>query len=73
MALQLFVGPWSLLQFDNLFYTDGSTLDLGSASLKDAAYTQDNTHTGMHALNGIRTHDPIVRTGENTSCTPVAK
>jgi hypothetical protein len=25
VLLQLFVGPWSLLQFRNLFYTDGRT------------------------------------------------
>jgi hypothetical protein len=25
MALQSFVGPWHLLQFRNLFYTDGRT------------------------------------------------
>jgi hypothetical protein len=25
MALQFFVGPWPLLQFRNLFYTDGRT------------------------------------------------
>jgi hypothetical protein len=25
MALQPFVGPWLLLQFRNLFYTDGRT------------------------------------------------
>jgi hypothetical protein len=26
------------------------------------------THTDIHALNGIRTHDPSVRASEDTSC-----
>jgi hypothetical protein len=39
---------------------------------KAAAYTQDNTNTNVytdiHALSGIRTHDPRVRAREDSSC-----
>jgi hypothetical protein len=60
---QPFVGPWPLLHFRNLFYTDGR---------KAATYTQDNTnteqmHTNINALRGIRTHDPSVRASEESS------
>jgi hypothetical protein len=27
-----------------------------------------NAHTGIHASSGIRTHDPSVRAGEDSSC-----
>jgi hypothetical protein len=40
---------------------------------KAATYTQNNkdtekTHTDIHASSGIRTHNPSVRTGEDSSC-----
>jgi hypothetical protein len=40
---------------------------------KGATYTQNNTnieqtHTDIHALIGIRTHDPSVQAGEDGSC-----
>jgi hypothetical protein len=44
-------------------------LDGGSARSKATTYTQNNTksinahNTDIHALNGIRTHDPSVRAG----------
>jgi hypothetical protein len=31
-------------------------------------YTQNNTNTDIHALSGIRTHDPRVQASEDTSC-----
>jgi hypothetical protein len=41
-------------------------------SSKVAAYTQNNTnteklHTDIHAMSGIRTHDPVVQAGEDGS------
>jgi hypothetical protein len=57
MALQPFVGTWPLFYFPN-----------PSARRKTATYTQNNTnieqtHADIHALIGIRTHDPSVRAG----------
>jgi hypothetical protein len=46
-------------------------LDWGSARPKAATYTQDNTNTeyiDIHALSGIRTHDPSVEASEYSSC-----
>jgi hypothetical protein len=48
-------------------------LDGGSARRKPATYTQDSTnteqkHTDIHALSGIRTHNPSFRTSEVSSC-----
>jgi hypothetical protein len=47
-------------------------MDGGLARSKAATYTQNNanteyTHTDIHSLNGIRTHDPSVRAGEDGS------
>jgi hypothetical protein len=47
-------------------------LDGGSARRKAATYTQNNantekTHTDIHALSGIRTHDSSVRAVEDSS------
>jgi hypothetical protein len=64
---------WSLLQFRNLLYTeDKDSLDECSACRKAAIYTQGNTNrintdTNIHALSGIRTHDPSVRANEYSS------
>jgi hypothetical protein len=61
VALQSFVGPWSLLQFRNIFYTDSRTpwtSDQAFArSLPTHKTTQTqkkHTHTDIHALSGIR-------------------
>jgi hypothetical protein len=48
-------------------------LNGGSGRRKAATYTRNNinteqTHTYIHALNGIRTHDPSVRASEDSSC-----
>jgi hypothetical protein len=47
------------------------SLDGGSARRKATTYTQDNTNTertNIHALSGIRTHDPRVRASEDSLC-----
>jgi hypothetical protein len=71
MALQPFVGPWRLLQFLNLFYTDDRTpwtsdqpVYLHTRQFKHRI----NAHTDIHALSGIRTQDPSVRDSEDSSC-----
>jgi hypothetical protein len=57
---QPFVGPWPLLQFRNIFYTDGGTSWTSDQPVaKPATYTQGNTdrrnaHRNIHALNEIR-------------------
>jgi hypothetical protein len=75
MALQPFVGPWPLLQFRNHFYTDGRTpwtSDQPVARplpIHRTAQTQNKyTHTDVHALSGIRTHDPSFGASEGSSC-----
>jgi hypothetical protein len=73
MALQPFVGPWSLLQFRNLFYTDGKTPwtsdqpVLRPLPTHRTIQTQNKrTHTpNIHALSGILTPDPSVRASED--------
>jgi hypothetical protein len=75
MALQPIVGPWSLLQFRNLFFTQSVGL-LGrviSPSQGRYLHTRQhkhriNTYTDIHALSGIRSHDPSVRASEDSSC-----
>jgi hypothetical protein len=74
MALQPFVGPWPLLQFRNLFYTDGRLLgwvirpSQGRYLHTGQHRHRTTTHTDIHALGGIRTHDPSVRASEDNSC-----
>jgi hypothetical protein len=64
MALQPFVGPWPLLQFRNLFYTDGRTPWMSDQTVAKPLPTHRqhrhriSAHTDIHALSGIRTHDP---------------
>jgi hypothetical protein len=72
MVLQPFVGPWPL-QFRNHFYTDCRTSWKSDQPVAWPLLTQNNTnrikaHTDIHALSGIRTHDPIVRAREDSSC-----
>jgi hypothetical protein len=65
MALQPFVRPWQLFQFLNL-YTVSMTPRTGDqpvASHRIKAYK-----TNIHVLSGIRTHDPSVLAGEDSSC-----
>jgi hypothetical protein len=73
MALQPNVGPWPLLQFRNLFDTNGRTpwtIDHSVARPLPAHRTTQhriNAHTDIHALGGIRTHDPNFRASEDSS------
>jgi hypothetical protein len=71
MALQHFVGPWLLLQFRNLFYTDGRTpwtSDQPAARPLPTHRTTQNKRTDIHALSAIRTHDPSNRASEDSLC-----
>jgi hypothetical protein len=76
MALQPFVGPWPLLQFQNLFYTDSRTPWTSDQPVARplpkhrATEIQDKRiyTPNIHALSGIRTHDPSVRASEDSSC-----
>jgi hypothetical protein len=62
MALQPFVGPWPLFQFLDL-YTVGRT-----SWLEDQPVARPlPTHIDIHALSGIRTHDPSVQAREDGS------
>jgi hypothetical protein len=60
-------------QFLNAIQSRENFLDGGSASCKAATYIQNNTnkeqtHTDIHALSGIPTHNPTVRASEDVSC-----
>jgi peptide methionine sulfoxide reductase MsrA len=73
MALQTFVGPWPLFQLLDPIHTRKDSLDRGSAHRKASTYTQNNTntertHTDIHDLSEIQTHDPSVRASEDSSC-----
>jgi hypothetical protein len=67
MALQPFIGPWPLLQFRNFFtQTLGLLGRVIRPSQRRYLHTgqhkhRTNAHTDIHALTGIRTHDPSVR------------
>jgi hypothetical protein len=74
MELQPFVGPWSPVQFRNLFYTDGRTPwtsdQLVAKPLPKHRTTQtQNKHIhipNIDALIGIRTYDLSVRASEDS-------
>jgi hypothetical protein len=74
MALQLFAGPWPLLQFRNLFTQTVGLLGRVISPLQGRyLHTGQHkhrikAHTDIHALSGIRTHDPSVRANEDSSC-----
>jgi hypothetical protein len=74
MALQPFVGPWPLLHFHKHF-TQSVGLHGWVISPSQGLYLHRvqhkhriNVHTDIHALSGIRTHDPSVRANEDISC-----
>jgi hypothetical protein len=75
MALQPFVGPWSLLQFRNLLYTVSRTPWTSDQPLARplpkhrTIQTQNKRiHTPkFHALSWIRSYDPSVRASEDSS------
>jgi hypothetical protein len=59
------------LQFLNPIHSRYDSLDGGSARRKAVTYTGQHKHiinANIHALGGIRTHDPSVRAGEDNSC-----
>jgi hypothetical protein len=60
--------PRPLFQFLDPIYSQQDSLDGGSARRKASTYTQNNTNTEIHALSGIRTHDPSVRANGDCSC-----
>jgi hypothetical protein len=74
MALQPSVGPCQLFQFLDRIYTVGRTPWTGDQPVvrplltQRATQTQKNAHTDIHAWSGIRTHDPSVRAGKDSSC-----
>jgi hypothetical protein len=76
MALQFFVGSWPLfLSSVSWFYTQSVGLGRGN-NPSQGRYLQTEQHkhrinahnTDIHALSGIRTHDPSVRASEESSC-----
>jgi hypothetical protein len=67
VALQHFVGPWSLFFFSFvILYTVGRTSWMGDQPVARLLPTHrttqtQNKHTDFHALSGIRNHDPSVK------------
>jgi hypothetical protein len=62
-------GPGLFFSVVILFaHTVGLCLDEWSGHRKAATYTQDNINTDIHALSGIRTHDPSVQAREDSLC-----
>jgi hypothetical protein len=72
MALQPFACPWPLLQFLNLFRQSVGLLGRGISPLQGPYLHKEqqtqNKRTHIHAMSGIRAHDPSVRAGEDGSC-----
>jgi hypothetical protein len=76
MALQPFVRPWPLFQFRKyILFTQTIGLLGRVISLLQGPYLHTeqhkhriNAHTDIHDSSGIRTHDPSVRAGEDSSC-----
>jgi hypothetical protein len=73
MALQSFVGPWPLFFSFLIFYAVGMTPWAGTQPFARplAAHRTAQTqwmHRDIHASSGIRTHDPSVWAGEDSSC-----
>jgi hypothetical protein len=71
-----FSGPWRVFQFLDLFYTQSVGLLRRGISPSQGLYLQTEKHnhrinahkTNIHALSGIRTHDPSVRASEDSLC-----
>jgi hypothetical protein len=73
MVLQHFVKHWTPFQFLDSMHILSDSFDGRSAHRKASTYTQNtnriNAHsTDIHALSRIRTHDPSVRSSEDSSC-----
>jgi hypothetical protein len=73
IVLQLFVGPWPLLQFRNLFYTVGRAPWMSDQPVARPLPTHrtiqtQNKRIHRHpCLSRIRTYDPRVRVSEDSS------
>jgi hypothetical protein len=75
MALQARSGPGPLFQFRNYVLTDGTTPWASDQPVTRPLPKHRTTQTqnkrihtrNIHALSGIRTHDPSVRASENSS------
>jgi hypothetical protein len=75
MAIQPFLGPWSLFQFLDPIHSrkdsfgrvvspsQGLYLQTGQHKLRINAHNTDS-----HASSGIATHDPSDRASEDSSC-----
>jgi hypothetical protein len=68
VAPQPFVGPWPLIQFRNLFYTDGKSPWTGDQPVTRPLPAHRITQTHIHTLSGIRNHDPSFRANEDILC-----
>jgi hypothetical protein len=72
MAIRPFVEPWPLFQFLNHIVPRTQSVELlgRGISPSQGRYLQtkntntEKTGTDIHALSGIRTHDPSVRASE---------
>jgi hypothetical protein len=76
MALQAISGSWPFIQFRKHFYTDGRAPWTSDQLVARPLPTHRTTQTqnkriqtpNIHALSGIRTHDPSVQASEDSSC-----
>jgi hypothetical protein len=74
MALQPLIGPWSLFQFLESYIQSIALLGRGIRPSQGLYLHTEHKHrinahnTDIHALSGIRTHDPSVRASEDSSC-----
>jgi hypothetical protein len=76
MALPYHSGPRSLIQFRNHFSQKGGTPWTSDQPVARPLPKHRTTQTqnkrihrpNIHALSGIRTHDPSVRASEESSC-----
>jgi hypothetical protein len=76
IALPAHSGSWPLIQFRNYFYTDGRIPWTSEQPVARPLPKHRTTQTqnkrlhppNIHALIGIRAHDPSVRANEDSSC-----
>jgi hypothetical protein len=76
MALQPLDGPWPLLQFRNLFFSQSVGFLGRGIRPSQGRYLHTGQHKHrinahnkyIHALSGIQTHDLSVRASEDSSC-----
>jgi hypothetical protein len=68
MALQHFVGPWSLLLLHRRYDSLDGDQPVGRPLPAHRRTQTQNKRVHRHVLSGIRTHNPSVRTSEDTLC-----